>query len=173
MEYRLINDASGYRVGTDGSIWTRHPRGPKTGRIWTNWKRMKCGTETRHGYATARLRYDDGTERQRLVHVLVLETFTGTAPAGMQARHFPDRDPKNNAITNLRWGTAKQNAEDRERDGNTKRGSSNNRSKLKESDIPAIRAATGRGCVGALAAKYGVSRQVIWQIRSRKTWIHV
>ena len=41
------------------------------------------------------------------VHRLVLEAFVGPCPEGMCCRHFPDRDPSNNKLENLSWGTKK------------------------------------------------------------------
>src|SRR5688572_14896975 len=61
--------------------------------------------------------------RQRgfLVHRLVLTTFRGPCPEGMQACH------KNgvgwyNLLHNLRWGTPKSNCEDRDEHGTVCRG---------------------------------------------------
>jgi len=47
------------------------------------------------------------------VHNLVLSTFIGPCPKGMECRHFPDRDPSNNRLDNLSWGTPVENAIDR------------------------------------------------------------
>lgn len=49
------------------------------------------------------------------VHRLVLETFVGPCPEGMEARHVKTNDPGNNHLENLEWGTPKQNGEDRKR----------------------------------------------------------
>lgn len=57
---------------------------------------------------------------------------------------------------------------------NTARGSAAASSKLKESDIPIIRARLSAGeRRGAIAADYGVARGTIFRIQSRKTWAHV
>jgi len=55
----------------------------------------------------------DKKRHQRYVHTLVLETFLGPRPDGMQGLHRDD-DPYNNHVSNLYWGTMKQNAVDRE-----------------------------------------------------------
>lgn len=47
----------------------------------------------------------------RLLHHLVLEAFVGPRPEGMIALHKDD-DPTNNKLSNLRWGTRKENAKD-------------------------------------------------------------
>jgi hypothetical protein len=56
----------------------------------------------------------DGQTRTFTVHGVVLAAFAGPRPEGMQVRHFPDRDPANNRLDNLLYGTAKENAEDRD-----------------------------------------------------------
>lgn len=62
-----------------------------------------------------------GTKKDLLVHRLVLEAFVGPCPPGMECRHFPDRDPANNRLDNLRWGTHRENEGDKEVHG-TRRG---------------------------------------------------
>ena len=53
---------------------------------------------------------------RKLVHVLVLESFIGPCPAGMEACHWDD-DPSNNRLANLRWDTRSANTHDRVRNG--------------------------------------------------------
>ena len=52
------------------------------------------------------------TSQTLLVHRLVLQAFVGPCPAGMQCRHYPDRNPGNNQVDNLRWGTGVENMQD-------------------------------------------------------------
>lgn len=47
----------------------------------------------------------------RLVHHLVMETFVGPRPSGLDTRHL-DGDPTNNHLDNLAYGTRSQNALD-------------------------------------------------------------
>ena len=51
---------------------------------------------------------------QKPLHHLVLEAFVGPRPEGMIGLHHDD-DPNNNNVTNLRWGTYQDNADDRKR----------------------------------------------------------
>lgn len=46
------------------------------------------------------------------VHRLVLITFVGPCPDGMECRHL-DGNPSNNRVDNLRWGTKIENSNDR------------------------------------------------------------
>lgn len=171
--YKEIKGFTGYVVGTDGSVWCCIRRGPNPV-ITDNWRKLKqswAGVKVRP-YLQVSLR-QNGRTVNRLVHRLVLETFIGPCPEGCEVRHFPDRDRCNNFVTNLRWGTAAQNADDRGRDGNTAYGTKNGNSQLGVEAVREIRLATGYGVVTALAKKHGVSRQTIISIRDYKTWRHV
>lgn len=57
-----------------------------------------------------------GREERRTVHRMVLETFVGPRPDGKEACHG-DSNGRNNYLSNLRWGTRKENAEDRVKAG--------------------------------------------------------
>lgn len=49
---------------------------------------------------------------RRFVHNIVLTAFVGSCPEGMQCRHL-DGDPLNNRLSNLAWGTPRENSDDR------------------------------------------------------------
>jgi hypothetical protein len=82
---------------------------------------LKPGRHPKTGYRNVSLRRE-GKSYNRYVHRLVLEAFVGPCPKGMQSRHFPDKDTSNNALTNLQWGTPKQNQDDRITHGTDGRG---------------------------------------------------
>ena len=67
------------------------------------------------GYLIVRL-CKNHDQNKRYVHRIVLETFVGEAPAGMQACHWND-DKEDNRLENLRWGTPNENMFDRVRNG--------------------------------------------------------
>ena len=48
------------------------------------------------------------------VHHLVLLAFVGKCPYGQETRHM-NGNPKDNRLVNLRWGTHKENMEDKKR----------------------------------------------------------
>lgn len=52
------------------------------------------------------------TRTSKYVNTIVLETFVGKAPKGLESRHL-DGDPKNNKLSNLVWGTRGENLQDR------------------------------------------------------------
>lgn len=108
----------------------------------------------------------------RFIHVLVLEAFVGLRPKGAHSRHFPDRDPTNNALTNLSWGTRKENEADKAIHGTRINGERQHLSKLTVEDVKAIRRrATENQYV--LAREFNVSQVTIWSVLRRRTWKHV
>ena len=112
-----------YRVGTDGSIWRKYQWKGHSLLPW--WKKLKPQL-ARGGYRKVLLysgsRAKVATYR---VHRLVLLAFVGPKPAGHQARHFPDRDPTNNQLSNLQWSTPKVNHADKHTHGTMAKGSRN------------------------------------------------
>lgn len=63
------------------------------------------------------------TRKNRRLHHLVLEAFVAPKPEGQVGRHLDDNQ-NNNRLDNLSWGTQKQNAEDRLRNGGYERATS-------------------------------------------------
>jgi hypothetical protein len=144
-------------------------------RATTSWRRWKAGRilggtpHRRGGYLRVALRDADGGARYRFIHDLVLEAFVGPAPAGLQSRHG-DGDPRNNALSNLSWGTALENAADRERHGRTARGDRSGKLKLTDADLAAIRERVARGeTQRALAAEYGVTAAYVNDVLRGRT----
>lgn len=112
----------------------------------------------------------DGRRASFSVGGLVLLAFRGVCPEGHQCCHKND-DPLDNRLSNLYWGTPKQNAVDRTRNGKTVRGERINTAKLTAAQVKRIRSRWKRGesqC--ALARAYGVQQGTIWYIVHEKTW---
>lgn len=57
-----------------------------------------------------------GKQIRAHIHRLVLEAFSGPCPEGMGCRHL-DGNQMNNWLSNLKWGTPQENADDRVRHG--------------------------------------------------------
>lgn len=96
----------------------------------------------------------------RLVHRLVLESFLGPRPDGMEACHG-DGNPGNNRLSNLRWDTHESNMGDQRRHG-TNHNSRKNRCKhghpLEAPNLkPAQAAKGGRSCL-ACSREYAHAR---------------
>lgn len=125
-------------------------------------------------YPTVKLHRNDKGKTIR-VHRIVLEAFVGPCPKGMECRHFPDGNHTNNRLDNLSWGTKKENAADRELQGQTQRGESNRMAKLTVEVVRKIRElyATGEYSQKRLGDMFGVRQTAIFKIVNRKHWTHV
>lgn len=180
--YREIEGFPGYRVGTDGTVWTRwkpaggrnadgsYPGGMCLGQIWRQMTPSRAGG---NGAFRVDLRRSDGKLVHKFVHVIVLECFVGPRPAGMVCRHGPN-GKYNNSVYNLRWGTQKENIADKERDGTKVVGERHHYAKLTADVVRAARDENARGATTvALAKKYGVSQSSMWAALRHQTWRHV
>lgn len=147
-------------------------------RIGNRWKgRVLKTPATPKGYAQVNLCLSGLTEHVE-VHRLVLLAFVGPCPDGMEACHFPDRDPANNRLDNLRWDTPAANSAD-QYTHNPNRGAlcsqpgeSNPFAKLTASDVRAIRAEYAGGCVTQkeLGDRFGVTHSAISKIIRAHNW---
>lgn len=172
VEYREIPAYPGYRVGSDGSVWSRRSingRGP----LVEKWRLMKQ-TVVKRGRLAVNI-CNGKRARMEAVHRLVLLAFVGPCPVGMECCHFPDRDPTNNRLSNLRWDTRKANAEDSIKQGVQIRGVRCARAKLTDEKVRAIRARHALGGVtyAKLGREYGIALNNIRMVVLRKTWRHV
>ena len=121
------------------------------------------------GYPVVHLR-QDGKNQTREIHRLVLESFIGSPPTGMECCHN-DGNPRNNQIDNLRWDTRSNNLKDKAKHGTNVRGERCSTVKLCELDVWLIRAIKGDG--NSLARFFDVHNSTISNVRTRRTWSHV
>ncbi len=88
----------------------------KDGRVWTHkFKRWLHPYPGGMGRLRVSLFINDVPKNQ-YVHRLVLETYVGPCPAGMQCRHL-NGDHQDNRLVNLKWGTRSENMQDAVRHG--------------------------------------------------------
>lgn len=182
VEYRSIVGCSGYRVGDDGTIWTRwmhrggrlpdgsYPGGMKLGDKWKPMKQCRRGGNKAW---CVTLRRDDGKCVRKYVHQLVLGAFVGPCPSGMVCRHGP-HGKYDNHLYNLSWGTQKENIADKARDGTRVFGVTHHNAKMDPEKVRAARAkhTAGRSCL-SLAHEFGISQTTMADILKRKTWREV
>lgn len=115
-----------------------------------------------------------GKIKTHRIHKLVLEAFVGPRPDGCEARHFPDRDIRNNRLSNLSWGTALENSDDKRKHGTIRRGESVPTAKLKTSDVIEIRRLCSSGArQSEVASIYGIRENHVSRIVRRSRWSHV
>lgn len=103
------------------------------------------------------------------IHGLVLAAFVGPRPSGMEACHAND-DKRDNRLSNLRWGTRRENMADAERNGIRQR-ADRKRSRLLPDQVVVVRSLLAAGCSAReVAAKFSVSRGCILGIEQGRTW---
>lgn len=119
---------------------------------------------------------NNGRRKTEYIHRLVLMTFDRMPKPHEVARHFPDGNPVNNRISNLQWGTHKENSYDRDYIHKTGKVSANwnennGRCKLSNEQVLEIRELykTGKFYQRELADKYNVTRGNIGHITRNKT----
>lgn len=83
------------------------------GQIWSSLQggRWLSFGNNGHGYATVGL-WKDEKRYTMTVHRLILETFVGPRPDGMEACHY-NGVRTDNRLENLRWDTPSNNQKDR------------------------------------------------------------
>ena len=159
---RPIPNYPGYYAGTDGHIWSR-----KTG-VWRRLSELITGGDV---YPMVRLYC--GRTYNRRVYRLVARAFLGPRPTGLQVRHVND-DKSDNRPSNLRYGTGKQNAADRERNGLQARGEDDGNAKVRTEDVLRMRQRVDAGETRtSVAADYRLSVAQVSRIVSRRHWAHV
>lgn len=102
VTFKTVADFPNSMVGDDGSVWQFD------GQVWAK----VTPRPDPQGYLHVTIFYGR-VRRNTSVHRLVLETFVGPCPEGMEACHAPDYEPANNRLCNLRWDTPKANSADK------------------------------------------------------------
>lgn len=163
--YRRIKKFPAYLIGDDGTVLSTHRR--KVKKLKPNTIRGKyLRVELRNGRKS--------TRRYAFVHHLVLEAFVGPRPKGKEACHWDDI-ASNNKLSNLRWGTKKENTEDLIRNGHSLCGTRNPQSKLTEMSAWIIKILYREKLAGPheLAKDFGVSPQMVFLIGTGRKWAHL
>lgn len=128
----------------------------------------------------------NGIRKTYSVHRLVLETFIGPCPHGMEGCHN-DGDGTNNKLDNLRWDTHKSNMQDAIRHGTFYKprgfikghsirqvGEANNLALLKEVEVRMIKLLLKEGfTMQSIADGFKVGIDAISRIKYKKTWKHL
>jgi len=157
VEYRDIKGFPGYRVGSDGSVWSCKSINGK-GPLSSEWKKLKP-IKKANGYIVASLCC--GKIKSLGVHCLVAQAFIGERPDGMYVYHC-DGNPQNNRVSNLRYGTPKSNSLDRWAHGTMPAGSQHHNATLTEEQVVRIRRLFRSGIRRKdIASEMGVDRGTV------------
>jgi hypothetical protein len=170
-QWREVPCAPAYEVSSLGRV-RRKPGtyGCRDGRIL----RLRLN---RHGYLVIALSLGTkGRYRHVGVHTLMAESFLGPRPTPQHEVAHRDGDRQHNVLSNIRWATPAENAQDREAHGHTARpkGELHGQAVLTAALVREMRVLKREGCtVDQLAARFGVSRWTIFDALSGRTWGHV
>lgn len=162
MGYIEIKDFPRYYIHDDGEVWSGKYK-----------RRLSHGIT--YGYHHVTL-CKNNKKYTRRIHTLVLEHFIGKKPCGFEARHL-DGNKDNNKLSNLRWGTKKENGEDKVEHGRSKinKGESHGISKLTEQDVRMIiyMYKTGDFTQREIAEIYKIHQVHVSRIIMKKRWKHI
>jgi hypothetical protein len=172
VEYRLIPGFPAYRVGSDGSIWSRWQLRSKPSRLSNVW-RLKKSRPTTDGYLIVSISRGGGDKKTITLHRLILLSFVGPRPKGMEARHL-DGNKLNNRISNLQWGTPQENIKDRIAHGNGYQGVRVKCAVLNDDLVRGIRRLGAEGHMRATIARIiGCSPGAVGHVLRGESWKHV
>jgi len=159
--YKDVPGFPDYRVGDDGSVWSR-----KRG----DWKRLVAVSPKGRHQATL---YGGGNVKTIQCHRLILEVFIGPCPAGMEGCH-ENGIKTDNRLENLRWDTPESNREDSAKHGTRAVGSKIFTTVLTPELATTIRERAQFGeSQRRLAAEHGIHEATVSKLINRKTWAYV
>jgi hypothetical protein len=158
----------GFAVRGDGTVLYWYARGHR----WVPLK-PKAGPG---GFIKVRIRVGDRV-REMGVAAIVLRAFVGPRPLGYEPLHFPDTDPANNRLENLRWaprGASKVGRKLGPTDPPAPRGDDHPLAALSEADVQPIREMYRAGFpFQEIADRYHVHEETIRNLLVGNTWSHV
>jgi len=167
--------------GLDGEVWKPIICNPSyfasnMGRIVSAKKpipQLLSLNNLRSGYRSITM-FQNKKTTSYLVHRLILETFKGSCPDGMEASH-KDGNRLNNRLDNLTWESHRSNMDRKLSHETILRGEDNPMSKLKDSDVRFIKRILKEGTIrqSKIAAIFDVSDHTISEIAINKRWKHI
>ena len=152
--WKVIPDWEAYEVSDHGRV-----RRIKSGRILAQ---RLTGTTVKYKQVHLSM---NNIPKRFLVHRLVLRAFVGECPDGHECLHGDD-DSFNNHLSNLRWGTPKENHSTVNRKGENQGGH-----KITEADVIEMRQSSESH--KEVAERLGITSSHVCQIRLGKAWSHL
>lgn len=175
VEYKIVDGFPHYRIGNNGSLWSRKLRNGKPG-FADKWTQLKPRRGTHYGkpsYYYTIISDENFNQKTVKIHVLVAEAFLEPRPPGAIVCH-KDNDPTNNHVSNLKWGTYKSNMEDKIQFGTDPKGEKNPRAILTEDEVPKARILKRMGLTYIELAKvFHTSKSGIRDAVNGKNWTEI
>jgi hypothetical protein len=148
-----------YHATRDGLILGQRGR-PMAGKLDTD------------GYLCVTLKAP-GVRRCKCIHQWVARAWLGPKPTPAHQVAHNDGDRLNNAVSNLRWATPKENNHDMDRHGTRVIGEAHFRARFTADDIATIRQRLKAGeARSGIAREFGVGYWAIAKIATGKRWKH-
>jgi hypothetical protein len=166
IQWKTINRFPSYEVSNEGVIRRKlGGTGAVVGKV------MKWHTSTSSGYPD--IRFTVNRKQTAIpVHRIVAASFLGPKPENLQIRHI-DGNKMNNHASNLCYGTAKENGQDKVHHGRSSKGIKNPKNKLTEQQVLSIRNLHGTVKAKHVASVFGLSQSTIYRIWNKKYWSHL
>ena len=160
---KTIPEFPDYKITKDGRVWSCY------------YKKFRKLNKNQQGYLYITLSKNKKLYN-RNIHRLVLETYIGPRPFGMECCHN-NGNPIDNRLENLRWDSHKNNAQDSIKHGTRRddRGSKHPRTKFTEEDVRMViyMYRTGLFTQQEIADIYKVTQTGIHRIVNKKLWQHI
>jgi len=114
-----------------------------------------------------------GPTKTRYVHHLVMGAFASEKPDGHEICHN-DGDPQNNAASNLRWGTRRENHADKKLHGTGTVGERHPGARLTDERVLALRARRQQGASFTdLSNEFSITRMTAYRAAVGQSWSHI
>ena len=155
-----------YAISKDGTVFTMHSsKGMKIMKTQVG----SVGVDSRR-YPNVRLVNSEGG-RTWSIHLLVARTFMGETPKGLLVLHRDD-NRLNNHLSNLYFGTRKQNFDDSVRNGKAALGEKNGHSRIDDNQAAEIKNLLVKTelCYHAIALLTGATRSIVSKIATGERW---
>ena len=159
---KTIPDFPAYCVTSDGKIWNK------------KFKKIRRLAVSHNGYYQILLRKNRRAYNCRVSRI-VLETFVGPCPKGMECCHN-NGDKTDNHLENLRWDTKSNNMKDAFKHGTRcQKGENNNAAKL---NIEQVRRIKKMGVANEISQKkiaefFGIHQCTVSRLIAAKRWEHI
>lgn len=171
--WRTVPGFEAYRISDHGrvrSCWAKWGRGGSEAGavIGDDWVEMTLNRNAQ-GYLRVNLFAAPGKPKTKLIHRLVALAFLGDPPMGRPLARHLDGNQLHNHVSNLAWGSGKENTDDMLRHGTWRLRYKGARLTPPQRDEIRRRAAAGEPYT-RIAPDFGVNPQSVANVVQGKTW---
>lgn len=161
-----------YEVSDHGNVRSWLARGRETGKPLTP-RLLKPRRDPKRHYTSLSLRHKDGRTASRSIHAVVMQTWVGPRPAGMEIAHL-NGVADDNRLVNLQYVTHVENESHKVGHGTKALGSTVNGAVLAEWQVAEIKYLAGKGIShGDIGRLFSIGHKAVSEIMSGRNWSHV